>query len=105
MVVVFASMLGGYVLHHGNLLVLLQWTEFLIIAGVAIGSMLVAHPIYVIKGIISGMMHALKGNHITKESYLELLKLQYELFQFAKREGLIALEPHVENPSSSSIIS
>ncbi len=105
MVVVFASMLGGYVLHHGNLLVLLQWTEFLIIGGVAIGSMLVAHPIYVIKGIISGMMHALKGNHITKESYLELLKLQYELFQFAKREGLIALEPHVENPSSSSIIS
>lgn len=104
-VVVFASMLGGYVLHHGNLLVLLQWTEFLIIGGVAIGSMLVAHPVYVIKGIISGIMHALKGNHITKESYLELLKLQYELFQFAKREGLIALEPHVENPSSSSIIS
>lgn len=104
-VVVMGSMLGGYVLHHGNVMVLLQWTEFLIIGGVAIGSMILAHPIYIIKAIISGALHALKGNHITKESYLEVLKLQYELFQFAKREGLIALEPHVENPTSSSIIS
>ena len=29
----------------------------------------------------------------------------YELFQYAKREGLIALEPHIENPESSAIMS
>lgn len=105
MVVVFGSMIGGYVLHHGHIAVLLQWTEFLIIGGVALGSMIVAHPVYILKNIATGITHSLKGNHITKASYLEVLKLQYELFQFAKREGLIALEPHVENPTSSSIIS
>jgi chemotaxis protein MotA len=103
-VVVFASMLIGYVMHHGDIRVLIQVNEFIIIGGVALGSMLVANPMFMLKKIFAGALGTLKNHTYSKEDYLELLKMQYELFQFAKREGLIALEPHVENPSQSSII-
>ena len=72
--------------------------------GAAIGSVLIANPMSINKKIISGLMGTLKGAQISKERYIELLQLLYELFQFAKREGLIALESHVEDPESSSII-
>ncbi len=104
-VIVTASLVIGYVMHHGDLLVLLQINEFIIIGGAAIGSMLIANPIDVIKKIIAGVIGTLKGSKVNKAAYLDLMKLLYEIFQFAKREGLIALEPHVEEPESSSILS
>lgn len=104
-VVVIGSMLAGYLMHHGIIGVLLQWNEFIILGGVAAGSMIVANPMYIIKSIIAGLIQTLSGPKVNKQAYLDLIKMLYELFQFAKREGLIALEPHVENPESSSIIS
>ncbi|MFP4529545.1 MAG: flagellar motor stator protein MotA [Candidatus Kapaibacterium sp.] len=105
LVIVIGSLIAGYVMHGGDLRVLMQINEFIIIGGAAIGSMLIANPLSTIKKIMSGAMGTLKGSTLNKEAYIDLLRLQYELFQFAKREGLIALEPHVEDPESSSIIS
>jgi chemotaxis protein MotA len=51
------------------------------------------------------MIGTLKGPSVNKAAFTDLLKMLYEIFQFAKREGLIALEPHVENPESSTILS
>jgi len=104
-VVVFGSIVVGYTMHHGDLMVLMQVNEFIIIGGAAFGSMLVAHPFPVVMKVLNGIIATLKGPKVNKASYLELLQLLYELFQFAKREGLIALEPHIEGPESSSIIS
>lgn len=104
-VLLFASLLIGYTMHHGNILVLLQINEFIIIGGAAFASILIANPMSVVKKIIAGAIGTLKGPKVSKSAYLELLQLMYELFQFAKREGLIALEPHIEEPESSSIIS
>ena len=104
-VLVFASLIIGYTMHHGNLAVLVQINEFIIIGGAAIGSVLVANPLHVVKKLISGLIQTLKGPKVNKKSYIELLQLLYELFQFAKREGLIALEQHVENPEASPILS
>lgn len=104
-VVVFASLIVGYVMHHGDLRVLIQINEFIIIGGAAIGALLISSPLYDIKKIIAGLIGTLKGPKVNKQAYVDLLKLLYELFQFAKREGLIALESHVENPTESSIIS
>lgn len=105
MVLVFGSLITGYVLSKGNLLVLLQINEFIIIFGAAIGSLLIANPISVIKQVIAGILGTLKGAKVNKAAYIDLLKLLYEIFVFAKREGLIALEPHIENPEQSNIIS
>lgn len=104
-VVVLGSMIGGYLMHHGDLAVLIQPNEFVIIGGVAFGSMIIANPISVIKKVFAGIMGTLKGASIGKDSYIQMMQALYELFQFARREGLIALEPHVEDPHSSNIIS
>jgi chemotaxis protein MotA len=105
LVVVVASLIIGYTMHGGNLAVLVQISEFIIIGGAAFGSMIIANSLSTVKKIVSGAIGTMKGSKLNKETYLDLLKLMYELFQFAKREGLIALEPHVEEPESSSIIS
>jgi chemotaxis protein MotA len=105
LVVVIVSLITGYLMHEGQLKVLMQINEFIIIGGAAFGSMLIANPLPTIKKIFAGIIGSFKGSKENKVAYVELLQLLYELFQFAKREGLIALEAHVENPEQSSIIS
>lgn len=104
-IIVFGSLLTGFIMAGGSPLLLLQINEFIIIGGAAIGSLLIANPMPVLKKIIAGVLGTLKGAKVNKAAYIELLQLLYELFQFAKREGLIALESHVESPESSSLIS
>lgn len=102
---VLFSMLGGFVMAGGNLLTLIQPAEFVVIGGVAIGALITANPLSYIKKIIASFGVILKGPSVKKQDFLDMMKMLYELFQYAKREGLIALEPHVESPSTSSIIS
>ncbi|MFN9301896.1 MAG: flagellar motor stator protein MotA [Candidatus Kapaibacterium sp.] len=102
-VVVFGSIVVGYTMHHGDLAILWQLNEFIIIGGAALGSMLIANPMSVTIGVFKGVIGTLKGSKLNKGAYLELMQMLFELFNFAKREGVIALEPHIENPSSSSI--
>ena len=101
--VVVGSVLGGFVMHEGPLLVLLQWNEFLIIGGAAFGSLLVGTPFGMIKEITGSMGSILKGDPYTKQEYLNLLKTMFELFNVAKRDGLINVESHIENPHKSPI--
>lgn len=103
LIVVIVALLGGFMMAGGNPLSLIVPAEYIVIIGSAVGSLLIANPMSVIKNIISGVLGTLKGAKVNKQSYIELLQLLYELFQFAKRDGLIALEPHIENPESSSI--
>lgn len=103
-VVVLVAVVGGYSM-HGDLSVLIQPSEFLIIGGAALGGFLIANPLPEVKKVIAGVLGTLKGAKVSKQKYIELLQMLYELFQYAKREGLIALEPHVEAPESSSIFS
>ncbi|HEV3150924.1 MAG TPA: motility-associated protein, partial [Acidobacteriaceae bacterium] len=42
--VVFGAVLGGYLMEKGNLLVLVQPAELLIIGGAALGTLLIANP-------------------------------------------------------------
>jgi len=49
LVILFGSILGGYTMHHGKIMVLLQWSEFLIIGGAGLGAFVMANPMVVIK--------------------------------------------------------
>lgn len=102
-VVVLASVLIGYLMHHGPLLVLLQWNEFIIIGGASVGSMIVGTPIRVLKQMVGSMKSLLAGDPFTKAEYVGLLTTMYELFNVATRDGLINVEAHVENPDKSTI--
>ena len=101
-IIVIGCVLGGFVAHHGNVLVLNQPTEFLIIFGAAIGSLVISNSTAQIKHIMHGVMHSLKSKPLTKEAYLELLLCLYELCKVVKTNPL-SLEPHVEKPEGSDI--
>jgi len=104
-IVVFGSVLGGYVMHHGPLLVLYQPSEFIIIGGAAIGALLISAPAKLLALIVNKIIGTLKGGKINKQTFLELLKLLYELSMIIRKEGLIALESHIERPTESAIFS
>jgi chemotaxis protein MotA len=104
-VVVFGCVLGGYMSHGGPLGVLVQPSEFIIIGGAAIGSLLVQTPLGVLKGLTGKIVTLFKGDPFQKNEYLNLLKTMFELFNAATRDGLIAIEQHIEKPESSAIFS
>jgi chemotaxis protein MotA len=104
-VVVVVCVVGGYLLHGGAVGVLFQWNEFLIIGGAAAGSLLVGSPLPVLRQMAGRMRALLKGDPFTQPVYVELLGTLYHVFVTAKRDGLISLEPHVDDPAASSIFS
>ena len=104
-VVVFGAVVGGYLMEHGNLKVLLQPAELLIIGGAGAGTVLIANPMHILKQIASGVGVVFKGSKFTKQRYMESLKLAYELLNKARRQGLMSLETDVETPDQSPIFS
>jgi chemotaxis protein MotA len=102
---VLVATLVGFLMHGGNFAVLMQINEFIILFGAAIGSLIAANGISGFKAVIRGMMSLLKPDPYTKEAYLDLLKMMYQLFNVARKEGLLGLEQHIENPEKSEILS
>ena len=104
-VVVFGAVVGGYLLEHGNLRVLLQPAELLIIGGAGAGTILVANPLHILKNIAAGIPAVFTGSRFTKQRYLATMKMMYELLNKARKDGLMALENDVEDPGKSPIFS
>lgn len=103
--VVFGAIVGGYLMEHGNIRVLLQPAELIIIGGAGIGTVLVANPLHILKKIAGGIPGVFTGSKFTKQRYLESLKMMYDLLNKARKEGLVALESDVEDPTKSPILS
>ena len=104
-VVVIVSLVVGFTMAGGNLLLLLQISEFIIIGGAALGSLLISAPLDTLKKIIGSIPKAIFKKHESKSDYLDLLKSFYDLFLVAQRDGLLAIEKHIENPAESNILS
>jgi chemotaxis protein MotA len=104
-VIVFGSVVGGYLMEHGNLRVLVQPAELVVIGGAAIGTVLIANPLHILKQIVGGVVGVFGGSKFTKQRYLDSLKMMYELLNKARREGLMALEADVEDPAKSPVLS
>ena len=103
MVVVTGCVLGGYMAMGGKLGVLMQPFELVIIGGAGVGAFIIANSLDVIKRSFGGIIAILKGAKYKRADYLELLTLQYQVFRLAKSKGMLALEPHVENPHESPL--
>ena len=102
-VVVFGSVIGGFLMEKGHMSVLIQPAELLILGGAAIGTLLMANPIHIIKSIIAGLMGILKGSPFDKTRYLSTLKMMYMFLNKVRKEGLLSVEMDVEKPQESSI--
>ena len=101
--IVFLSTIGGFMLAGGKPLVLLHVSEFVVIGGVAIGVLVIASPGHVLKEVLHKTKSALGGKNAGKAEFFDLLKLLYEVFMVGRRNGLIALEEHVMDPTKSAI--
>ncbi len=104
-VIVLACVIGGYVLHGGNLMVLWQPTEILIIGGAAVGSFIIANPVHTIKEVFKGTMRQLTGSPFNKAFYVDLLSLLYEIFDKSRKQGVMSIEEDIDNPEASQIFS
>jgi chemotaxis protein MotA len=103
--VVFGAVLGGFLLEKGPVAVLIQPSEFLIIGGAAIGTLLAANPLYVLKKIGSGLVQVLGGSKFSKNRYIDLLKMMFALFVKARKGGLAGIESDIEDPAKSGVLS
>ena len=101
--VVIASVLGGFMMVGGKLLALWHLNEIIVICGAALGAYVIATPPKVMKAALAGTMALLKGPKYRRVDYVELLKLIYELLQKMRREGMMAIEDHIERPAESAI--
>src|SRR5262249_23054440 len=95
LVVVFAAVLGGFAMGGGPFSVLIQPSELVVIGGAAIGTLVAAAPGKMRSRLLGTITSAFGGSLPTKDDYLELLKLEYEVFQFMRKNGAVALDEHV----------
>lgn len=103
LLVVLACVIGGYLMEGGNLHVLWQPVELLIILGSGLGTLLVGTTMKVNVTICKNMMTIFTGKPKDKKDYLDILLVLFDLLSLARREGVIALEAHVNKPDSSTI--
>jgi chemotaxis protein MotA len=102
-IIIFLSVLGGYAAMGGHLEVLWQPFEAVIILGAAIGAFIIGNPKAVLKQSLGVMGSLFRGPRYNKQSYVELLGLQFSIFKLVQSKGLLALEQHVENPEQSDL--
>jgi chemotaxis protein MotA len=102
---VFACVIGGFLMEKGKLGVLVQPAELVTIGGAAIGTVLAANPMYILKKIVGGLMSVIKGSPFSKQRYVDTLKMLFDLFAKSRKEGAIAIESDVEEPEKSPIFS
>jgi chemotaxis protein MotA len=104
-IIVTVCVFGGFMLEGGKMEVIIHATvnEMLIIAGGALGSMIIMSPKKVLLDILKNLGGCLKGSPYSRSSYEDLLKVLYELFMLGRRNGMIALEEHVTDPPKSSV--
>lgn len=103
-VVVAGSVLGGYMLEGGHVLLLAQPAEFLIIGGAAIGNILISTPPPVLRRMLAQIRGTFKPSWGRTE-FLDLLAMMYQLFRTVQQTGVMALEPHFDDPAKSPILS
>jgi chemotaxis protein MotA len=100
---VFGAVIGGFLMEKGNIAVLLQPAELLIIGGASAGTLLIANPLHILKGIGAGLTGVLGSSKFPKARYLDTLKMMYQFLNKVRKEGLLSVEMDVEKPSESLI--
>lgn len=102
-IVVIGAVLGGFTMAGGHVGALIHPSEIVTIGGAALGALIVMCPMKVLKDLVSCVIQAFKGTPYTKLAYEDMFKMMYEFCRLARREGMLALEPHLTDPHQSTI--
>lgn len=101
--VVLGCVIGGFVVHGGNVLALWQPSEIIIIGGAALGAFIIANGLGMAKKAGAGIGGIMKSAKYSKADYLDLFGLMYDLFNIARKDGVLGLEREIEDPSKSAV--
>jgi chemotaxis protein MotA len=104
-IVVCVSVFGGYALAGGHLAALFQPVELLMIGGAAVGAFIVGNGMKAIKATLKALPQTLKGSQYTKDTYMDLMALLYDILAKVRKEGLMTIESDVEEPEKSPLFS
>jgi len=104
-VVVCAAVFGGFALNGGHLAALWQPLELLMIGGAAIGAFLVGNNGKAIKATLAAAPSLLKGSRYTKDLYMEMMSLLFDVLSKVRKEGLMSIEGDIDSPHESPLFS
>jgi chemotaxis protein MotA len=104
-IIVIAAVIGGFSMAGGHVGALIHPSEFVTIGGAALGGLLVSAPKKVLVDLMKGILASVKGSPYNKPAYEDAFKCMYDLLRLARRDGMLALEPHISKPEESNIFS
>ncbi|MGL3820366.1 flagellar motor stator protein MotA [Sphingopyxis sp. R3-92] len=104
-IVLILLVFGGFALTGGNLGPVMHALphEMLIIGGAAIGSLIIGNSGADLKALGGGLAKVFKGPKYKKQDYLDCILLVSTLMKMMRTDGPVAVEPHIEDPSNSTI--
>lgn len=104
-VLVLVLVFGAYIASGGSMEIIFHAIPFelTMILGGSIGAFLVANKGDVAKASLKDLGKCFKGSKWGKQDYQDLLCLMFLITKTIKSKGLLAIEPHLENPSESNI--
>lgn len=103
-VVILAAAVGTYAV-HGSLAALFVPMEYLAIIGLMTGSFIASNGSKALKATLAALPSVLKGSHLNKALYMDLLAMLYEILSKVRKEGLMSIESDIEAPEGSAIFS
>lgn len=101
--IVFGAILGGFALEGGPLAILIQPVELVIIGGAALGALVIGTPLKILIAMVNGIKKAILGNGYSRDHYMELFAMLFEIFSVMRKSGEMALEKDVDDPTNSEI--
>jgi len=104
-IVVIAAVFGGFALNGGHLAALFQPLELLMIGGAALGAFFVGNNSKAVKATLKALPTVLKGSRYTRDMYMELMALQFDVLSKVRKEGLMSIEGDIEAPEESPVFS
>ena len=104
-IIVCACVFGGFALAGGHLASLWQPIELLMIGGAAFGAFFVGNNGKAIKATLKAFPSIFKGSKYSKDMYMELMALQFDVLSKVRKEGLMSIEGDIEAPDSSPLFS
>ncbi|MGJ9417487.1 flagellar motor stator protein MotA [Massilia sp. CMS3.1] len=102
-IIVCASVFGGFVLAGGHAAILFQPIELLMIGGAAVGAFFVGNNNKSIKATMKALPGLFKGSPYTREMYMELMSLLFDVLSKVRKEGLMSIEGDIESPEASPL--
>lgn len=102
-IITIVSLVGGFTALGGHISVIWQPWEFVIIAGMALGTYIIANPWKVVLDTGLATVQALTGAVPQQRNYLDLLGLLHALMREVRNKGRNEVEVHIDDPASSEI--